>query len=131
MPCYVFWKDRDLRYLGCNNLIAQSLNLKKSRDIIAKLMKILAGIVNGSKNSKRTDKKIIETGQPKLGVEDKVTDNEGKELYLLVNKMPLFSDIGKVIGIVGISIDITERKRMEMALEISKAAAEKSQQSQI
>jgi len=40
--------------------------------------------------------------------------------------MPLFSDIGKVIGIVGISIDITERKRMEMALEISKAAAEKA-----
>ncbi len=126
MPCYVFWKDRDLKYLGCNNLIAQSLNLKKSRDIIGKTDEDFAWDRQRVEEFKRTDKKIIETGQPILGVEDTVTDNEGKELYLLVNKMPLFSDMGKVIGIVGISIDITERKRMEMALEISKAAAEKA-----
>ena len=41
---------------------------------------------------------------------------EGQELWVLVNKFPIFDDTGAVVMVGGAGVDITERKRAEKAL---------------
>ncbi|MCX6138792.1 MAG: PAS domain S-box protein, partial [Ignavibacteriales bacterium] len=50
---------------------------------------------------------------------DEYGNTNGKFLYLDVHKAPLFSDEGKLIGVVGSARDITERKKTEQALRES------------
>jgi PAS domain S-box-containing protein len=64
------------------------------------------------------EKRIIETGEAIVNREGR-TIFEGSEHYWLTTKAPVYDEEGKVMGIVGITTDITERKRMEEALRAS------------
>lgn len=124
MPCYVYWKDKKFRYLGCNEITSKIMGLSSIEEVINKTDYDFGwdkDLVNGYR---RIDTEIIKTGKPKLNLEETLIDKEGKEFHLLVNKMPLFGYKGEVIGIVGVSVDITERKNMEKALRKAKEAAE-------
>ena len=52
--------------------------------------------------------------------------DKGNMIYYLTSRVPLFDEQSEVTGVVGISIDITERKLMEIELEKAKNAAEAS-----
>jgi len=60
---------------------------------------------------------IIHTGRPMLAKEEKETWPDGHETWVITTKLPLMSRKGKVIGIMGISHDITERKLAEFSAE--------------
>jgi PAS domain S-box-containing protein len=60
-----------------------------------------------------TEQTIIRTGQPVLNLEEKETHHDGRVSWALTSKMPWRDDAGNIIGTMGISRDITERKRME------------------
>jgi diguanylate cyclase (GGDEF)-like protein/PAS domain S-box-containing protein len=64
-------------------------------------------------------KRIQETGQPVVGIEEILTDREGTERVLLTTKAPLCDAQGRVSQVVTVSLDITERKRGEQALRES------------
>jgi two-component system aerobic respiration control sensor histidine kinase ArcB len=53
---------------------------------------------------------------------------DGSKAIFLSHKIPLHNRRGKIIGMAGISIDITERKQAESALKQAKEAAENVQQ---
>ncbi|HEX3046423.1 MAG TPA: PAS domain S-box protein [Bacillota bacterium] len=63
------------------------------------------------------DMRVMATGAP-LYVEEDVFDH-GKPTIVATYKTALKDPAGKVIGLAGISMDITERKRIEMALRES------------
>jgi PAS domain S-box-containing protein len=65
------------------------------------------------------DKRIIETKQPIIGKEERSIGTNGREIYLLTTKAPLLDAEGNVMGIVGITRDITERKLAEKKLQES------------
>ena len=65
------------------------------------------------------DKVILDTGQPMINFEEPGLDFEGKPASILTSKIPLRNSEGKVIGLVGIGRDITERKQAEKALRDS------------
>lgn len=54
---------------------------------------------------------MIISGQPKLGIEEKLTLPNGKEIWLETHKAPLKNWAGDIIGIVGILQNITKRKQ--------------------
>src|SRR5208282_6335338 len=56
---------------------------------------------------------IIRTGQPVIAKEEREVWKDGDVTWVSSTKMPLHDDTGKIIGIMGISRDITERKRLE------------------
>jgi len=62
---------------------------------------------------------ILQSGQPLINREEPTVDSTGKPHWLLTTKVPLQDVQGKIIGLVGINREITERKHAEQALERS------------
>lgn len=60
------------------------------------------------------ERRVLETGGPVV-LEDHVRFQDGAEAWYLSTKFPLWAD-GAIAGIVGLSRDITDRKRMENSL---------------
>ncbi len=65
------------------------------------------------------DQSVIQTGTPVINREEYIYDEKGRKRWLLSSKIPLRDRDNKIIGIVGIGHDITERRRMEEALRES------------
>jgi PAS domain S-box-containing protein len=65
------------------------------------------------------DQKIVRDGSVILNKEGLGYYEDGKQQWLLVSKIPLRDKEGEIIGMVGVTTDITERKGAETALRES------------
>jgi rsbT co-antagonist protein RsbR len=68
------------------------------------------------------EQKIIKTGKPIEGKVEKETHPDGRITWVSTTKVPRYDEKGKVIGILGISRDITEKKLWEEEREKKLAA---------
>ncbi|HEY2566947.1 MAG TPA: response regulator [Candidatus Aquirickettsiella sp.] len=134
MPNNVYWLDRNCITQGCNNNILKLLNLKKLEDFVGinySQMAELAGWSEGQAQSfENDDREVMETGIGKFNVEEPPLYNkDGEPVYYVSSRVPIFDDKGKeVIGVVGISVDITERKKNEQKLKEEKQRSEAANQ---
>ncbi len=117
-PVRVFWKDRDSRYLGCNQLFAGDAGQASPEDLVGKddfqlVWKEQAALYRAD------DRRVMESGVPKLDFEEPQTTPDGCLIWLRTSKVPLHNEAGEVIGILGVYEDVTERKRAEEALRQS------------
>ena len=62
------------------------------------------------------DKAVIDSEISIINREEPGLDSQGNPVWVLTSKVPLRDGQGKVVGLVGIGRDITERKRVEEAL---------------
>ncbi|HEX5944041.1 MAG TPA: PAS domain S-box protein, partial [Anaerolineales bacterium] len=67
----------------------------------------------------KLDQAVLSSGQPFINYEEPGLDADGNLVSILTSKIPLRDDKGKVIGLVGIGRDITERNETEEALRQS------------
>lgn len=75
------------------------------------------------------DLEVIRSGAPKLTFVETLPDPQGQPRWVQTDKVPYFDSDGKVIGIVVMAQDITERKRSEARLaEIQRELVETSRQ---
>jgi PAS domain S-box-containing protein len=118
IPVRVFWKDLDLRYLGCNRPFALDAGLSAPEEIMGK-DDFEMGWVEQAELYRSDDRLVMETGLPKVGYEEPQTMPDGGRIWLRTSKVPLFNPEGKVKGVLGTYEDITERKRVEEALQKS------------
>lgn len=115
MPGTVYWMNREGMYLGCNDNEARAIGLSSRKDIIGKRNVDLPGFlipeVLDPVNEKvmANDKAII--------LEEPAMLRDGTEATFLSNKVPIHDREGVVVGMVGISIDITERIKIQEALK--------------
>lgn len=122
MPGNVYWKDINYKYNGCNTNQAQNLGLKIPNDIQGKTDFDLSPYEIAEK-IRSADIKIIKTKQS-ITTEEVVSNFDGKHLIMLSKKSPLFDKNGKIIGIIGVSFDITAEKENQR-LQLEKAKLEK------
>jgi PAS domain-containing protein len=99
---YIFWKDCNSVYLGCNVSFAKSLGFKSSADIIGKTDYDLPTTKKESDAYRADDHEVMISGKPKLNIEEYQTLANGEQRILLTNKMPLLDDQGNVYGILAI-----------------------------
>jgi len=116
IPVRVFWKDRDLVYLGCNAIFAHDAGYADSKDIIGK-DDYQMGWRDQAELYRSDDRQVIESGCSKLLIEEPQTTPQGNSIVLLTSKIPLRSSEGEIIGVLGTYMDITERKRTEQELQ--------------
>ena len=128
LPSYIFWKDTECTYLGCNDAFARAVGLPSPEEIIGKNDFDLPVAKEQSAAYQADDKEVMRSGKPKLNIEETQTFSNGRKVMLLTNKVPLLNKENKVIGVLGIYMDITERKRLEEDLRKAKEAAEAANQ---
>jgi PAS domain S-box-containing protein len=116
----VFVKDRRGRYLMINSAGARSVNRSKEE---------MLGKDDGEFFSPETaaqilkdDMTVMATGEGRT-YEQKATAN-GVTRYYLATRLPYRDDDGRVVGVMGISRDITPQKGVERELREAKEAAE-------
>jgi PAS domain S-box-containing protein len=116
VPGYVFWKDKNSILQGCNENFAKQAGLKDPNEIVGKSDYDLPWNQEETASFLRDDKEIMKTGKEKLNIEELQCQHDGRQATLLTSKVPLKDEQGNVTGVLGIYVDITDRKRTE-ALE--------------
>jgi len=119
IPHFVFWKNKDLEYLGCNENFARVAGVKSPEDIKEKTDYDLAWKKEETEYFRKCDNIVLKTGEPMLDIEESQLQANGREAVLLTSKVPVKDADGKVTGILGIYSDITERKNTENNLRNS------------
>jgi two-component system, OmpR family, aerobic respiration control sensor histidine kinase ArcB len=123
-PGHMYWKDTEGRFLGCNNNVARTLGHSSPKDIVGKRNNDLFDAKLAA-ISDQIDKEVCTLGEEKYHEETGFSSDQQPAIYL-TKKVPLFDDQGNIIGILGASFDITERKKMEEDLKIARDKAEAS-----
>ena len=70
------------------------------------------------------EQRSIATGEPLIGIEEKETWPDGRETWVSTTKMPMRDEAGNIIGIFGISRDITTHKENEILVNRMKEQME-------
>ncbi|WP_414576290.1 PAS domain S-box protein [Anabaena sp. CCY 9402-a] len=112
LPQGIFWKDRDSRFLGCNQRLLQDAGLASPQDIIGKKDCELPW-QEFAEVHRQDDAEVISSNIPKLGYEESQIREDGTQIWLKMSKFPLRNFDGEVIGVFGFYEDITERKIVE------------------
>jgi len=118
IPVRIFWKDKNLVYLGCNAIFARDAGFADPKDIIGK-DDYQMGWRDQAEKYRGDDKQVIESGCSKLLIEEPQTTSDGKTITLLSSKLPLLDSQGAISGVLGTYMDITERKRSETVMRES------------
>ncbi len=109
----IYWKDREGRYLGCNQYVLNIAGLNSLNEILGKTDFELVWKKEAPK-VKEIDDWVVRTGSPYRGEEFISVEHTNQVAAFFTIKNPLFDDDGQVIGIVGTSIDITAKKEAEV-----------------
>ncbi|MGC8877735.1 MAG: PAS domain S-box protein [Anaerolineae bacterium] len=112
LPDFVYVKDTESRFLVGNIALARLMGAATPDDLLGK-SDFEFYPPEMAEKFYRDEQRVIQTGQPLLNVEEPARDAQGNSLWLATTKVPLRDAEGKVIGIVGIGRDITQRKRAE------------------
>lgn len=118
VPVRVFWKDRELRYLGCNLAFAKDSGEAAPENLLGKDDYQLAW-KDQAELCRADDRQVIDSGIPKLSYDEPQTTPDGKTIWLRTSKVPLRNTANETIGVLGIYEDITERRQTELALRRS------------
>ena len=113
LPHLIFWKNTDLIFLGCNKKFANELGLRSPAEIIGKSDFELLSNPKDAEIFRENDRKVLDTGIPEIRTSTREISADGDEIWLEINRMPLYDAKGKIIGVLGTSEDITYRKKAE------------------
>ena len=113
IPQFVFWKDLNSVYLGCNKNFARVAGLKRPEDLIGKTDYNLPWKIEETEFYRECDRRVMDTNTPEFSIVERQFQADGKEAWVQTNKIPLHNYNGDVVGILGTYEDITERRENE------------------
>jgi PAS domain S-box-containing protein len=119
IPQAIFWKDRNLAYLGCNAVFARHAGLSSPEEIIGKTDDELPWRKEETESYKKCDLRVMESNSAECHITEPQLQADGKQAWLDTNKVPLHNSEGNVVGILGTYEDVTERRQADRALQIA------------
>jgi diguanylate cyclase (GGDEF)-like protein/PAS domain S-box-containing protein len=115
IPDNVFFKDLQGRFLRVSSSMAKYFGLKSPAHALGKSDADFFSSEHANQ-ALEDEKEIIRTGRPMTGKEEKETWPDGRETWALTTKVPLIDRGGRIIGTMGISRDVTDRKQAELQI---------------
>ncbi len=114
IPVNIYVKDKNFERVLANRSECEYLGANSEDEVIGKTdfdfyPEATAAI------SREEDLKVLK-GEPMLSQETLNIKKNGKQTWFLVSKVPLKNEKGEIVGVCGISIDITDRKKNESKL---------------
>lgn len=113
LPALVFYKDKEGNYLRVNRYVADAHGLSKEELRGKSTFELYPA--EEAEGYLKNDLEVIRSGEPKLFIEELWQTEEGKK-WVSTSKIPFVDNNGIVSGIIGVSIDITDRKLAQEAL---------------
>lgn len=107
---YIYVKDRKSRFVMANRQVALDLGLDNASELIGKTDLELYPPDTAQKFL-GTEQEIMSSNIPRIDFEERSIVTGGQRKWFSSSKYPVTNARGEVVGLVGISRDITERKR--------------------
>ena len=117
IPQYIFWKDENFTYAGCNSKFAELVGFDNPKAICGKTDFDLPWEDRDAYLLLRSDHLVMDLDFPELMTLEPQTQPDGTEIWLESQKVPLYDIEGKTIGILGTFQDITKHKQAEESLK--------------
>lgn len=118
VPDAVFFKDLQGRFVRVNRAMAKDAGIDDPDEFIGKTdVEIWSGDLPAEAGE--DERRIIETGVPILNKEEQPIARGGAPRWVLVTKMPLRDESGKIVGTFGVAREITKQKLAEHKLRDS------------
>jgi PAS domain S-box-containing protein len=123
---YIYFKDTDSRFLQINNTLSECLGLGSPEDAKDKTDSDFFP-EEFAETTRSQELAIISSGTPMPEFEESGSWPDGSPFYISTIKQPLRDTDGGIVGIFGISRDISERKKAEESLRITTQQLRQSQ----
>ncbi|TGE33691.1 PAS domain S-box protein [Desulfosporosinus sp. Sb-LF] len=115
IPDYIFYKDMNSAFLGCNKANAENVLGVNEDEVIGKTDLDLIKDIELAKFYRQKDQEAFLAGIT-LKNEEKIVLTNGSVIDAETIKTPFLDEQGNVAGLIGVSRDITERKWLEKQL---------------
>jgi len=114
LPDPIYVKDTEGRYVLDNEAHARFLGVESERDVIGKTVFDFFERAF-AEQAHSVDMMVLRDAEPWVNHEEQ-TSSTGEATWLVTSKVPLRDEDGKIVGLVCINRDITDRKRAEIEL---------------
>jgi diguanylate cyclase (GGDEF)-like protein/PAS domain S-box-containing protein len=114
IPGLIFYKDKKNNFVTVNKYMADAHQISKI-EIEGKNAEEIYPL-DDAKKYYEDDLFVIESGEARLNIEEP-WETDGENRWVNTSKIPLKDDKDEIIGVLGLSFDITEKHRLELELE--------------
>ena len=120
VPAMIWYKDTKNNFIRVNRAVA--LSVGKPLDAIEG-KSAYEVFPDEAEHYYQDDLEVINSGQPKLGIVEEMGTASGEKRWVQTDKIPYRDEGGDIIGVLVLTVDITERKRAEEAVRRSQRVA--------
>jgi len=118
LPDLFYFKDTQSRFLNVNQALARRLGAAKPEDVIGKT-DFDFHVPERATEYQADEQRIMKTGEVLINKMEKQILPNGEIAWTATTKVPLRDKEGKIVGLAGISRDITAQKQAEETLRES------------
>ena len=118
IPQLIYWKDKELTYLGCNQYYALVNNIEDPDFIVGKTDENLPWAKANLKLIQENEKRVMKNNQSEEGIESWTLHN-GSKAWFDINRVPLHNLEGDIVGILCTYHNITKRVNAEQKIKES------------
>ncbi|HEY2407485.1 MAG TPA: response regulator [Polyangiaceae bacterium] len=112
VPDGIYFKDRELRFQRVNRAFAALMNAREPEYLAGRRLEELRSVAIDDHAIESEERRVLQEGAPLLDVLREYTSG-GERRWLSETKAPIFGSHGEVIGLVGISRDVTRQRLLE------------------
>ena len=116
LPDNLWVKDVNSRFVFCNKATVSRMGYEYAAELIGKTDLELLSLDIAEKFF-ADEQSIVRTGQPMIDIEECVFGMAGEKTWIQTTKVALRDDQCEIVGVAGVSRDITERKRLAEEME--------------
>ncbi|WP_372775371.1 PAS domain-containing protein [Mangrovibacterium sp.] len=125
IPDRIIFKDSKLRYVRVNKAHCIANGIEDYKQVIGKTYADISTHEN-AQDSFKHEQAIFLTGEPLINHIEKKSGSNGESVWLSSTKVPIKNDRNEVVGLVGISRDVTLQEIAKIELQKAKEKAEEA-----
>ncbi len=118
-PDFHYVKNIERRFVATNLNVARYHGRDRASEMVG-LSDFDLESAERAQELEAIERQILESGVPVIGFEEHISHRGGEPRWFSTSKVPLRNRHGELIGLAGVTIDISDRKKLEQELQSSR-----------